>query len=155
MSLAIFFHVAATLALFLVLNSMTERCGGAPWWRRFFALHPLHVESGGVDRGRKDVLSGAVFHPDLGAYTGIGRNSSVSRYPAGAGAVCSGADVQARRGDLPFVLLLLDYWPLRRFTSPSIADAGSSIQFPPPFQPEPALRLVFGKAFHSSCLAMV
>jgi tetratricopeptide (TPR) repeat protein len=143
MSLAI--HVAATLALFLVLNSMTGALWRSALVAAFFALHPLHVESVAWIAERKDVLSGLFFILTLGAYTGYCRNSSVSRYLLALGLFALALMSKPVAVTLPFVLLLLDYWPLRRFTSPSIADAGSRSNSPPPFQTRTALRLVFEK----------
>jgi tetratricopeptide (TPR) repeat protein len=143
MSLVI--HVAATLALFLVLNSMT----GALWRSAFvaavFAIHPLHVESVAWIAERKDVLSGLFFILTLGAYTGYCQNPSVSRYLLVLGLFALALMSKPVAVTLPFVLLLLDYWPLRRFTGPSIADEGSRSHSPPPFLMKTALRLVFEK----------
>ena len=112
MSLAI--HVAATLALFLVFNSMT----GALWRSAFvaglFALHPLHVESVAWIAERKDVLSGLFFILTLGAYTGYSRSPSASRYLLVLGLFGLALMSKPIVVTLPFVLLLLDYWPLGR-----------------------------------------
>ena len=112
MSLAI--HVAATVALFLVLNSMT----GALWRSAFvaalFALHPLHVESVAWIAERKDVLSGLFFILTLGAYTGYSRSPSASRYLLVLGLFGLALMSKPVVVTLPFVLLLLDYWPLGR-----------------------------------------
>jgi tetratricopeptide (TPR) repeat protein len=143
MSVAI--HVAATLALFLVLNSMTGALWRSALVAAFFALHPLHVESVAWIAERKDVLSGLFFILTLGAYTGYCRNSSVSRYLLALGLFALALMSKPVAVTLPFVLLLLDYWPLRRFTGPSIADEGSRSNSPPSFQTKTALRLVFEK----------
>ena len=132
MSLAI--HVAATIALFLVLNSMT----GALWRSAFvaalFALHPLHVESVAWIAERKDVLSGLFFILTLGAYTGYSRSPSASRYLLVLGLFGLALMSKPIVVTLPFVLLLLDYWPLRRFAGQLKADeyyrANLRSQFP-------------------------
>ncbi len=121
MSLAI--HVAATISLFLVLNLMT----GAFWRSAFvaalFALHPLHVESVAWIAERKDVLSGLFFILALGAYTHYSRRPfSVFRYALVLGLFGLALMSKPVVVTLPFVLLLLDYWPLRRFASPLMAD---------------------------------
>ena len=114
MNLAI--HVATTLALFLVLNSMT----GALWRSAFvaalFALHPLHVESVAWIAERKDVLSGLFFILTLGAYAGYSRNPSASRYLLALGLFGLALMSKPIVVTLPFVLLLLDYWPLGRLS---------------------------------------
>ncbi len=121
MSLAI--HVAATISLFLVLSSMT----GAFWRSAFvaalFALHPMHVESVAWVAERKDVLSGLFFILTLGAYTHYSRRPfSVLRYLLVLGMFGLALMSKPVVVTLPFVLLLLDYWPLRRFAGSLAAD---------------------------------
>jgi tetratricopeptide (TPR) repeat protein len=113
MSLAI--HVTAAISLFLVLYSMT----GALWRSAFvaalFALHPLHVESVAWIAERKDVLSGLFFILTLGAYTHYCRRPfSASRYLLVLGLFVLALMSKPVVVTLPFVLLLLDYWPLGR-----------------------------------------
>ncbi len=144
MSLAI--HVAATISLFLVLNLMT----GALWRSAFvaalFALHPLHVESVAWIAERKDVLSGLLFFLTLGAYTRYSRRPfSVSRYLLVLGLFGLALMSKPVVVTLPFVLLLLDYWPLRRFAGSSAADAYYRSDLRSQFPIKTALRLVFEK----------
>jgi protein O-mannosyl-transferase len=110
-------HTVAVLLLFLVLNQMT----GAFWQSAFvaslFAIHPLHVESVAWVSERKDVLSAVFFMLTLGAYMRYVRKPSVGRYLTVALFFALGLMSKPMLVTLPFVLLLLDYWPLGRIRS--------------------------------------
>jgi protein O-mannosyl-transferase len=113
--MSLFFHVANTLLLFLVLKKMT----GAVWPSTFvaaaFALHPLHVESVAWISERKDVLSGFFFMLTMWAYVRYAERPNIARYLLIILAFCFGLLSKPMLVTLPFVLLLLDYWPLGRF----------------------------------------
>jgi protein O-mannosyl-transferase len=108
-------HTVAVLLLFAVLREMT----GALWQSAFvaavFAIHPLHVESVAWVAERKDVLSAVFFMLTLGAYVRYARAPSITRYLAMAMLFALGLMSKPMLVTLPFVLLLLDYWPLKRF----------------------------------------
>jgi tetratricopeptide (TPR) repeat protein len=114
-------HTIAVVLLFLVLQEMT----GAIWRSAFvaaiFAIHPLHVESVAWISERKDVLSAVFFVLTLGAYVRYVRSPSISRYLTMAIAFALGLLSKSMLVTVPFVLLLLDYWPLDRFTDRSSA----------------------------------
>jgi len=107
-------HVANTLLLFMVLKRIT----GALWRSGFvtalFALHPLHVESVAWISGRKDVLSTFFLLLTIWAYASYVCRPSFGRYVAVAAFFILGLMSKAMLVTLPFVLLILDYWPLRR-----------------------------------------
>jgi tetratricopeptide (TPR) repeat protein len=107
-------HSIAVVLLFLVFKQMT----GAFWQSAFvaslFAIHPLHVESVAWISERKDVLSAVFFMLTLCAYVHYGRAPSVSRYFLVAFVFALGLMSKPMLVTLPFVLLLLDYWPLKR-----------------------------------------
>ena len=109
------FHMANAVLLFLLLNGMT----GALWRPAFvaalFAVHPLHVESVAWVAERKDVLSAFFWMLTIGAYVRYVRHPVLSRYLAILLAFMLGLLAKPMLVSLPFVLLLLDYWPLRRF----------------------------------------
>ncbi|MGD0813635.1 MAG: tetratricopeptide repeat protein [Verrucomicrobiota bacterium] len=115
----ILLHIATVSALFLVLRQMT----GAFWRSAFvaavFAIHPLRVESVAWVAERKDVLSGLFFMLTIGAYVRYARrawswrNYGLVMFLFAMGLMCKPMLVT-----LPVVLLLLDYWPLRRVASP-------------------------------------
>jgi len=144
MSLAI--HVAATISLFLVLNSMTGYLWRSAFVAALFALHPLHVESVAWIAERKDVLSGLFYILTLGAYARYSRGPFVvSRYLM---VLCMFALALMSKPvavTLPFVMLLLDYWPLRRFAGPLMANKNRGSNLLSPFPIKTALRLVFEK----------
>ena len=108
-------HITNVLLLFFVLNLMTE----APWRSAFvaalFALHPLHVESVAWVSERKDVLSALFWFLTLAAYCYYVKRSRFGSYPAVVALFALGLMAKPMLVTLPFVLLLLDYWPLRRF----------------------------------------
>ena len=116
-------HVANVLLLFLVLNKMT----GALWRSAFaaalFAWHPMHVESVAWISERKDVLSTLFWLLTMGAYGGYAKQrqapGSRSRVYFGLALLCFALGLMCKPMlvTLPFVLLLLDYWPLRRTDS--------------------------------------
>jgi len=129
------FHIANAVLLFLVLQRMT----GAQWRSAFvaalFAWHPLHVESVAWVSERKDVLSTFFWALTLWAYVRYAQNQSGSESrESTAGRAAPAPDSRLWSPDyarvvlffilglmtkpmvvtLPFLLLLLDFWPLRR-----------------------------------------
>ena len=107
-------HSCAVVLLFVALERMT----GALWRSAFvsavFAVHPLHVESVAWIAERKDVLSAFFFMLTLLAYLRYTRAPSIGRYLTVALVVGLGLMSKPMLVTLPFVLLLLDYWPLER-----------------------------------------
>ena len=105
-------HTVAVVLLFLALQRMT----GALWRSAFvaavFAVHPLHVESVAWIAERKDVLSAVFFILALLAYFHYTRAPSTGRYLIVALVFALGLMSKPMLVTLPFVLLLLDYWPL-------------------------------------------
>src|SRR6058998_4279545 len=108
-------HTIAVLLLFRVLRQMT----GAVWKSvvvaALFALHPLHVESVAWVSERKDVLSAVFFLLMLTAYVRYARAPSITRYLLVAVLFTAGLMSKPMLVTAPVILLLLDYWPLRRF----------------------------------------
>ena len=107
-------HTISVLLLFLLLRQIT----GALWQSAFvaalFAIHPLHVESVAWIAERKDVLSAVFFLLTLTAYARYARAPSTPRYLIVALLFACGLMSKPMLVTLPFVLLLLDYWPLGR-----------------------------------------
>ena len=118
-------HTIAVVLLFLVLRQMTGGPSrtGSVWPSAFvaalFAIHPLHVESVAWISERKDVLSGVFFMLTLGAYARYARQPSAARYIMMSILFACGLMSKPMLVTLPFVLLLLDFWPLRRFAESS------------------------------------
>jgi len=111
-------HTASVILLFLILRQMT----GALWRSAFvaavFAVHPLRAESVAWVAERKDVLSAFFFMLTLGAYVHYVRNpKSLTRYLMVAAAFVLALLSKPTVVTLPFVLLLLDCWPLQRTES--------------------------------------
>jgi tetratricopeptide (TPR) repeat protein len=111
-------HAATAALLFLVLRRMTGRLWPSAFVAALFAVHPLRAESVAWVTERKDVLSGLFFMLTLAAYVSYVRHRpSLLRYLAMMVFFALGLMAKAMLVTLPFVLLLLDYWPLRRMAA--------------------------------------
>ncbi|MHC4397420.1 MAG: tetratricopeptide repeat protein [Planctomycetota bacterium] len=108
------FHTANTLLLFWVLKSMTGLIWPGAFVAAAFALHPLHVESVAWVAERKDVLSGFFWMLIIAAYIRYTKQPGIVRYLPVFFAFGLGLLAKSMLVTLPFVLLLLDYWPLDR-----------------------------------------
>jgi tetratricopeptide (TPR) repeat protein len=111
------FHIANVILLFLVLLAMTQALGPSALAAALFAVHPLHVESVAWVAERKDVLSTFFWLLTIGAYTRYARQPGLERYLLVLLALVLGLLAKPMLVTLPCVLLLLDYWPLRRLWS--------------------------------------
>ncbi|HWZ30668.1 MAG TPA: tetratricopeptide repeat protein [Bryobacteraceae bacterium] len=107
-------HTISTLCLFALLWSMTRARWPSAFVALAFGLHPLHVESVAWAAERKDVLSVLFCILTLWAYVWYSEQPSWRRYLAIAGLFVCGLMSKPMLVTLPFVMLLLDYWPLRR-----------------------------------------
>lgn len=107
-------HAAGTVLLFGVLKRMT----GAAWRSAFvafvFGLHPLNIESVAWVAERKDVLSALFWMLTLWTYVNYVERPGVGRYLIVLVTFALGLMSKAMLVTLPFVLLLIDFWPLRR-----------------------------------------
>ncbi len=107
-------HIANTLLLFAFLKMIT----GAMWRSAFvaaaFALHPLHVESVAWVAERKDVLSTLFWMLTMISYFQYARKTSKGWYAVTLVFFAMGLMSKPMLVTLPFVLLLMDYWPLER-----------------------------------------
>ena len=107
-------HILNSFLLLLVLEKMTGAFWRSATVAALFALHPLHVESVAWVAERKDVLSTLFFMLILWAYVPYAERPSRKRY----GLICAflvlGLMAKPMLVTVPFVLLLLDYWPLER-----------------------------------------
>jgi Tfp pilus assembly protein PilF len=108
-------HAAAALLLFLTLRRMTGEVGPAVFVAAVFAVHPLHVESVAWAAERKDVLMGAAWMGTLLAYALYRERPSAGRYTVMFGCAVAAMLSKPAAVTLPFALLLLDYWPAKRF----------------------------------------
>ena len=119
-------HGLAAILLFIALRRLTNAFWPSAMVAALFAVHPLHVGSVAWVAERKDVLSGVFFGLTLWAYARFVRSDrpSLARYAIALVFFALGLMSKPTLVTLPFVLLLLDYWPLRRFKSD---PAGESI----------------------------
>jgi tetratricopeptide (TPR) repeat protein len=151
------FHAANTVLLFLLLRTLTAATWRSAFVAALFALHPLHVESVAWIAERKDVLSGFFFILTLWAYARYAQVQSQQAERAARPAVPSSRfEVRGSRFKVrsfpprfwywaatlmfacglmskpmlvtvPFVLLLLDYWPLGRMQKGQVRSPASRI----------------------------
>jgi len=110
----VLFHTLNTLLLFLVFRGMTGEIWKSCFVAAFFALHPLHVESVAWVAERKDVLSTFFWMLTMCCYALYAKRSIRSMYLLSLLFFMLGLMSKPMLVTLPFVLLLLDYWPLRR-----------------------------------------
>ena len=108
-------HAANTLLLFWLLLRTTHARWSSALVAALFALHPLHVESVAWASERKDTLSTFFGLLSLIAYTRYAEAPSIRRYAWTAITLALGLLAKPMLVTWPFVMLLLDYWPLRRF----------------------------------------
>jgi protein O-mannosyl-transferase len=111
---SLFLHTLNVLLLFLLLLKAT----GCRWRSllvaALFALHPFNVESVAWIAERKNVLSTVFFLAALGAYGWYAAKPGIKRYLVVGVLFALGLAAKPMVITLPFVLLLLDFWPLRR-----------------------------------------
>ena len=107
-------HAANAVLLFLLLAYATGRIGPSLFVALLFAVHPINVESVAWVAERKNVLSTFFFLAAIGAYGWYAQKPCWQRYLAVAGLFALGLMSKPMVITLPFVLLLLDYWPLGR-----------------------------------------
>jgi tetratricopeptide (TPR) repeat protein len=128
------FHIASTLLLFLVLHRMTKALWQSAFVAALFALHPLHVESVAWVSERKDVLSTFFWMLTMGAYVFYVEKPEIKRYVLTLFFFALGLMAKPMLVTLPFVLLLLDYWPLKRLQY-GTADPKNPAEALPPSAP--------------------
>ena len=107
-------HIAVCLLLLLLLVEWTGALWPAFAATLVFALHPQRVESVAWIAERKDVLAAFFFLATIFAWTRYARRPGVARYAAVALLLVAGLMAKPVLVTLPFLLLLLDYWPLGR-----------------------------------------
>ncbi len=112
---SVFIHVVNVLLLFLFLQNATGVLWRSASVAALFALHPLHVESVAWIAERKDVLSTFFGLCALQMYVSYARKPGMYRYLLSLGLFALGLMAKPMLVTLPFVMLLLDYWPLHRF----------------------------------------
>jgi Flp pilus assembly protein TadD len=120
---SLLFHLANCALLLLILKKMT----GALWRSAFvaalFAIHPLHVESVAWVAERKDVLSAFFWFLTIWAYVRYAEQPGLKSYLLVLLFFGLGLMAKPMVVTLPFVLLLLDYWPLGRLQLQNVRTA--------------------------------
>ena len=111
-------HVANTLLVFFFLLRTTRARWPSALVAALFALHPLHVESVAWAAERKDTLSTFFGLLSLIAYVRYTEAPSISRYAWTAITLALGLLAKPMLVTWPFLMLLLDYWPLGRLEDP-------------------------------------
>ena len=124
-------HALNGILLYLVLEAATGFTAAGALTAALFVVHPLHVESVAWAAERKDVLSALFWLLALGAYVWYCRRPAKRRLIAVSLLATLGLMTKPMLVTLPFVLLLLDFWPLGRFAR---------------LAPRPLTRLVVEKA---------
>lgn len=115
-------HTTSAVLLLLVLASMTGNLWPSAFVAAAFALHPLHVESVAWIAERKDVLSGLFWVLTMACYLRYTRTGGRGSYSLALVVFGLGLMAKPMLVTLPFVLLLLDYWPLNRFESEPVLN---------------------------------
>lgn len=119
-------HVANVLLLFWILLRATGYTARSFMVAALFALHPINVESVVWIAERKNSLSMLFFLLGLGAYRWYVANPKAGRYITVAAMFALGLMAKPQVITFPFVLLLWDYWPLRRATFSPLAPVDES-----------------------------
>jgi len=136
----VLYHLVNTILLFLVLWRMTGGIWQSAFVAALFGVHPLHVESVAWVAERKDLLSTLFWVLAMGAYLRYARRPGIGRYLPVTAAFALGLMCKPMLVTLPFVLLLLDWWPLGRFKPTDSSVPQSLRDYVPVF-----IRLVWEK----------
>jgi len=120
----VIFHILNSMLLFLLLHRMTGSLWRSAAVAALFAVHPLHVESVAWISERKDVLSAFFGFLALLAYAEYVKRPGWLRYALALLLFALGLMSKPMVVTLPFLMVLLDYWPLNRY-----AQAGSVRRF--------------------------
>ena len=112
---SLLFHLVNSLVLFVLLKRMTGTSWRSGFVAALFAIHPLHVESVAWVAERKDVLSTFFLFLALLSYIWYVERPRFYRYLSIILSFALGLMAKPMLVTLPFLLLLLDFWPLERF----------------------------------------
>jgi len=127
----VLFHAVNTVFLFFLLRRMTGDRLRSALVAALFAVHPLHVESVAWISERKDVLSTLLLLATIRSYLYLLESPGVARYLLLLLSFAAGLMAKPMLVTLPFLLLLLDVWPLRRWDAPLPFRSGVARTGPP------------------------
>ncbi|MBI5021214.1 MAG: tetratricopeptide repeat protein [Ignavibacteriales bacterium] len=113
-------HIISSVLLFIFLKKATDSHWQSLFVAVVFAIHPLHVESVAWASERKDVLSGLFWMLTMWAYIRYRQVPGLSRYMLVLFLFSLGILSKPMIITLPFVLILLDYWPLNHLSFKSM-----------------------------------
>ncbi len=136
----ILLHILNTILLFVLLHRMTKDLWPSALVAALFALHPLHVESVVWIAERKDVLSTFFMLATLWAYVSYVEESGKGKYLLALSLFAFSLMSKSIVVTLPFLLLLLDFWPLGRLSF--ISDMNRQ----GPSSPVPTRKILWEKA---------
>jgi tetratricopeptide (TPR) repeat protein len=119
---SVFCHALAAVLLFAFLVRATHARWPSAWVAFLFALHPLHVESVAWVAERKDVLCAFFWFLALWAYVRYAERPGRGRYLTVLLLFCLGLMSKPMIVTLPFLLLVLDAWPLRRLSRAAVRE---------------------------------
>lgn len=125
---SVFFHLINSLLIFILFRMMTGQVWRSGIVAILFAIHPLHVESVAWAAERKDVLS--IFWGMLAVWSYVRyiQQPRKVRYFGVIGFFALGLMTKPMLVTLPFILLLLDYWPLKRLNFSQIKDSRAQLK---------------------------
>lgn len=118
-SINVTLHLLNAIFVYFVFHRLTGSAGRSACVALLFAAHPQHVESVAWIAERKDVLSTLFALLTLWCYIAYAKRGGIARYALVAGLLALGLATKPMLVTLPFVLLLVDFWPLGRFTGTS------------------------------------
>jgi protein O-mannosyl-transferase len=118
-------HILNTLLLFLVLRRMTGETWKCLTVAALFGVHPLNIESVVWIAERKNLLSTLFWILTIMAYVRYADKPGWKRYSLVLVFFILGLTAKPMLVTLPFVLLLLDYWPLQRFSWSDLSRSGA------------------------------
>ena len=121
-------HIVNSILLFLIFLRMTGEVWKSGFVAALFALHPINVESVAWIAERKNVLSTLFWMLTLLTYSLYTEKPDRSRYLATLSIFTMGLLAKPFLVTLPFVLLLLDYWPLKRFRFEQSKDVSTALR---------------------------
>lgn len=127
----LYFHILNTILLFLFFRKTTRNLWQSAFLAVLFAIHPLHVESVAWIAERKDMLSTFFLLLTLHMYVRYVEKSGVVYYIASLLFFALGLMAKPMIVTLPFILLLMDYWPLGRFPYFSSSTGGKKAETSP------------------------
>jgi len=125
--ISLLLHIANSVLLFLVFRRISGMIWPSLLLAALFALHPLHVESVAWASEKKDVLSTFFWMLTLWTYVRYAEKSTFLRYLSVFFSLALGLLAKPMLVTLPFVLLLMDFWPLRRLSFERYADPSTGL----------------------------